>query len=84
MFFINLCFENLILFILILILSFQAKLFINKTIGELMFEGYEDELITIGDAFTEEKDKVIPMDKFGWFYKVKTCQSYIYLKYLNK
>ena len=49
-----------------------------------MFEGYEDELITIGDAFTEEKDKVIPMDKFGWFYKVKTCQSYSYLKYLNK
>jgi len=37
-------------------------------VGELMFEGYEDELITLGDAFSDEK--TIPMDKFGWFYKV--------------
>ncbi len=35
-----------------------------------MFEGYQDELISIGDAFTEEEDKAVPMDKFGYFYKV--------------
>jgi hypothetical protein len=47
---------------------FQAQLFLNKTVGELLFEGYEDDLITIGDAVANNGD--IPMDKFGWFYKV--------------
>lgn len=49
--------------------TMEATLFINKTIGELMFEGYEDELVSIGDAFMEEEEKAVPMDKFGWFYK---------------
>ena len=47
----------------------KATLFINRTIGELMFDGYEDELIAIGEAYAEE-ESVIPMDRFGWFYKV--------------
>ncbi len=46
----------------------QAQLFLNRTIGELMFDGYEDELVTIGDALSEGID--VPMEKFGWFYKV--------------
>ncbi len=46
----------------------QAQLFLNRTIGELMFDGYEDELVTIGNALSEGID--IPMEKFGWFYKV--------------
>jgi hypothetical protein len=33
-----------------------------------MFDGYEDELVTIGDALSEGID--VPMEKFGWFYKV--------------
>jgi len=49
--------------------SMEAELFINKTIGELLFDGYDDELIAIGDANTDEEDKVVPMDKFAYFYK---------------
>jgi len=48
--------------------TMEATLFINRTIGELMFDGYEDELIAIGEAYAEE-ESVIPMDRFGWFYK---------------
>ena len=66
----------------------QTKLFVNKTVGELMFEGYEDPVLQMYSSFEfdeeEEEDAFwmedeeestpsppkIPMDKFGWFYKV--------------
>jgi hypothetical protein len=64
--------------------TMEATLFINKTIGELMFEGYEDELVSIGDAFMEEEEKAVPMDKFGWFYKVeKFFIKKIFLNFLH-
>jgi len=47
--------------------TMEAELFINKTVGELLFEGYEDELITIADAYKED-EVAIPLDRFGWFY----------------
>lgn len=65
---------------------FQAQLFVNKTIGELLFDGYEDPVLQIASLNEEEEDEfdmfgeeeeinepepfAIPMDKFGWFYKV--------------
>lgn len=65
---------------------FQAQLFVNKTIGELLFDGYEDPVLQIASLNEEEEDEfdmfgeeeeinepepfTIPMDKFGWFYKV--------------
>ena len=89
----------------------QARLFINKTIGELLFDGYDDEVIQIADDFVDynddnheeydyfeeyyeeyddgyskakekAKDKVkteakIPMDKFGWFYKVNIIMFHV-------
>lgn len=58
----------------------------NKTIGELMFEGYEDPVLQMYSTFENEEEEEqedfwmeekstpapakIPMDKFGWFYKV--------------
>jgi len=64
---------------------FQAQLFVNKTIGELLFDGYEDPVLQIASLNEEEEDEfdmfgeeeeinepepfTIPMDKFGWFYK---------------
>ena len=47
----------------------QATLFINKTVGELLFDGYDDPVLEIGSSFDEE-EKTMPMEKFGWFYKV--------------
>lgn len=49
--------------------TMEAKLFINKTVGELLFDGYEDELIAIGDAYAEEEEVSVPLDKFAWFYQ---------------
>jgi len=49
--------------------TMEAELFVNRTIGELLFDGYDDELITIADAYKGEENSEIPMDKFGWFYK---------------
>ena len=59
----------------------------KRTIGELLFDGYEDTVMEIGsslggDEFEEYDDELddgeedlenmnnVPMDKFGWFYKV--------------
>ena len=58
----------------------------RRTIGELLFDGYEDTVMEIGSSlagdefeeYDDEMDEVenaeevnkVPMDKFGWFYKV--------------
>jgi len=46
----------------------EAKLFINRTVGELLFTGYEDPILEIGAAFTED-ERTMPIERFGWFYK---------------
>lgn len=44
-------------------------LFVTKTVGQLMFEGYEDELLNI-TATLNVSEFHVPFDKFGWFYPV--------------
>ena len=48
--------------------TLEAELFVKKTVGELLFDGYEDKVMSLGSSFTDED---VPLDKFGWFYKVK-------------
>ena len=48
--------------------SIEASLFVNKSIGELLFEGYEDQLLAIAE-WAGQKSRT-PLDKMGWFYKV--------------
>ena len=95
--------------------TMEADVFVTKTVGELLFEGYADAVMEIGSSMNgetpgaeeeedffgegfyedenpEEVEEVIvdamedpnrvtmPMDKFGWFYKVK---SYDTSKYDN-
>lgn len=43
--------------------------FVNQTVGELLFDGYEDPILSMGNMFASPKVD-IPLDKFGWFYKV--------------
>ena len=50
--------------------SLEAKVFINRTVGELLFEGYEDPLLSLADWVGDEIGTVMPTDRFGWFYKV--------------
>ena len=60
----------------------------KRSIGELLFDGYEDTVMDIGSSMdnedeyfeyedeeeTEEDANKVPMDKFGWFYQV--CPKY--------
>ena len=39
--------------------------------GELLFDGYEDPILKIGASFNKEK-RTVPIDRFGWFYKVRS------------
>ena len=45
----------------------------NSTAGELLFDGYEDTLLSMADMMAKEGDR--PMDKFAWFYKVSETSS---------
>ena len=36
--------------------AMEAKLFVRKTVEELLFEGYEDSIMEIGSTFTEEEE----------------------------
>ena len=45
----------------------QARLFINRTIGELLFDGYEDEVIKIADNLVDYSDD--NDDEFDYFHE---------------
>ncbi|KAL2732609.1 protein croquemort-like [Vespula maculifrons] len=48
------------------ILSSKSNLSITKTVGELLFTGYDDTIINMGKVAAA--DEVPPFDRFGWFY----------------
>ena len=60
----------------------------KRSIGELLFDGYEDPVMDIGSSmdnedeyFEDEEEKdanKVPMDKFGWFYQVRPKYSGFY------
>jgi len=64
--------------------TIQARIFVKRTIGELLFDGYEDTVMEIGtsldseDDYFEDEEPIeekedegkVKLDKFGWFYKV--------------
>ena len=49
---------------------FKMKIHIIKTINELIFEGYVDELIQLKSMVQLPDDDSPPFDRFGWFYMV--------------
>jgi len=59
--------------------TIQATIFVKRSIGELLFEGYADTVMEIADSFDqedefyedeeEEEEEKVKMDKFGWFYQ---------------
>lgn len=56
--------------------QFSNKIYVVKTVDELLFNGYDDKLITMGKMSGLDEDSP-PFDKFGWFYTV--CQTIIFL-----
>ena len=53
-----------------------SKLYVTKTAGEFLFDGYDDPLLHIKPPPSLGID-VPPYDKFGWFYLVSNifCTS---------
>lgn len=54
---------------------YEKKIPITKTVAEFLFDGYEDDLLTLSrtpGAIDESFMKVpdVPFDKIGWFYTV--------------
>ena len=46
--------------------TLEAQIFVKRTVGELLFEGYEDSVMQIGSVFGQGNGQ----DKFGWFHEV--------------
>jgi scavenger receptor class B, member 1 len=54
--------------------SYEQKLVISKTVRELLFDGYEDNMVLMGrEGLVHGFDvKDNPYDKIGWFYLVRS------------
>ena len=52
------------------------KSFIRKTVRELLFEGYEDDVLEVGMDMSDYDEGEVNMEKFGWFYDVSTMLSW--------
>lgn len=53
---------------------YQHQAFITKEARELLFEGYEDDLIDMAHEVAKFGNPFklnIPYDRFGWFYQVR-------------
>ncbi|KAL7296713.1 hypothetical protein TKK_0010127 [Trichogramma kaykai] len=48
--------------------QFSNEINVVKTADELLFKGFEDKLITLGQMSGMEEGEAPPFDKFGWFY----------------
>jgi hypothetical protein len=56
---------------------YDQKVFVTKNVSELMFEGYEDDMVTMGITMKSFGDfGEIPYDKVGWFYMVSFVQLF--------
>ncbi|KAG1677320.1 Protein croquemort [Nymphon striatum] len=49
---------------------FGNKIHVTKTVGQFLFEGYQDDVIDFGRNMTKFTGIEIPFDKFGWYYNV--------------
>ncbi|KAG1677321.1 Protein croquemort [Nymphon striatum] len=47
---------------------FGNKIHVTKTVGQFLFEGYQDDVIDFGRNMTKFTGIEIPFDKFGWYY----------------
>ncbi|KAG8225960.1 hypothetical protein J437_LFUL006189, partial [Ladona fulva] len=52
------------------------KVAVTKKVRELLFDGYEDPLITLADTLPALANVHIPFDRFGWFYTRNGSDSY--------
>lgn len=52
-------------------------MYVTKSAQELLFDGYQDDLIDIAiEMSLTDKTVTVPYDKFGWFYTVSKLLSH--------
>ncbi|XP_073972730.1 protein croquemort-like [Rhodnius prolixus] len=54
----------------------EKKVFVTKTVRELLFDGYSDELLNLTKKLERILKIKIPFDKFGWFYNRNDSINY--------
>uniref|UniRef100_A0A0A9ZAI4 Protein croquemort n=2 Tax=Lygus hesperus TaxID=30085 RepID=A0A0A9ZAI4_LYGHE len=54
----------------------ESKVYVTKTVQELMFDGYSDNLLNIFQKLKNIIKIKIPFDKFGWFYQRNNSATY--------
>lgn len=60
-----------------------SNIYITKSVGEILFDGYDDTLLDMARSMPFLADQGIPnYDKFGWFYMV--CKFYNMIKVLTQ
>lgn len=45
-----------------------SRIYVRKTVNELLFAGYDDPLISLGKMAITDDEELPPYDRFGWFY----------------
>lgn len=48
---------------------YNQKVTVTKTVGEFLFEGYEDDMVSLAKSLPFLAGEEIPFDRVGWFYK---------------
>lgn len=52
---------------------YDQKVYVIKPARELLFEGYQDDMIDVAremPSLIDDDSVTVPFDKFGWFYMV--------------
>lgn len=52
---------------------YDQKVYVTKPARELLFEGYQDDMIDVArdmPSILQGETVSVPFDKFGWFYMV--------------
>lgn len=56
---------------------FNQEVHVTKSAGELLFDGYQDDMIDVAiDMAKTDSSIFVPYDRFGWFYGVRCLLNY--------
>lgn len=59
---------------------FNQKIAVSKLARELLFEGYDDQLLNLAKSLpSSTTGGAPPVDKFGWFYEVRDFDVYFWI-----
>lgn len=56
---------------------YQQQIHVTKPAGELLFEGYEDDMVSLAKQLPFLAGEEIPFDRVGWFYMVSFIETLV-------